>query len=136
MRQNDKPHNLSFRLTDKPVRFREAVLDCLTVDPARYGPVVNLIRVGQLRKLNDVEHRRLEKARKIRVDAIKGQDGIWLEYTSRRAVSFDDFPTFDPTSGNRKLKNNEIKIRTFFNLCHAIKLPFKTCCHNLGFYQT
>ena len=81
------------------MKFREAAVDCLTVDPAQYGPVVNLIRVGQLRKLANVEHRKLEKARKVRVDAIKGQDGIWLEYSSRRAVSFNDFLAFNPTSG-------------------------------------
>ena len=81
------------------MKFRDAIIDCLTVDPARYGPVVNLIRVGQLRKLNNIEHHKLEKARKVRVDAIKVQDGTWLEYTSRRPVSFDDFQDFDPSSG-------------------------------------
>ena len=63
-----------FRLTEKNVKFREAVVDCLTEDPARYGPIVNLIRVGQLRKLRNVESHRLEKRdNKVRVDAFKDQ---------------------------------------------------------------
>ena len=56
------------------MKFREAVVDCLTEDPAHYGPIVNLIRVGQLRKLKNVESHRLEKRdNKVRVDAFKDQ---------------------------------------------------------------
>ncbi len=64
------------RLTEKNVKFREAIVDCLTEDPAHYGPIVNLIRVGQLRKLRNVESHRFEKRdSKVRVDAFKDQ--VW-----------------------------------------------------------
>jgi len=65
--------NFIRRLTEKKVKFRHAVVECLTIDPTHYGPVVNLIRVGQLRKFRNVESHRLDKKRnqKVRVDAVK-----------------------------------------------------------------
>ena len=57
-----------FRFTDKKAKFREAIVDCLTYDPAHYGPTVNLIRIGQLRKF-----RTNEKKGRLRVDAIKSE---------------------------------------------------------------
>ncbi len=66
-------------MTEKNVKFREAIVDCLTEDPAHYGPIVNLIRVGQLRKLKNVESHRLEKKdNKVRVDAFKDQ--VWKTF--------------------------------------------------------
>ena len=62
------------RHTDKKVKFRKAIIECLTSDSARYGPIVNLVRVPQLRKIRNLGADQHEKkSGKVRVDAIKSE---------------------------------------------------------------
>ena len=62
------------RHTDKKVKFRKAIIECLTSDSARYGPIVNLMRVAQLRKIRNPGADQHEKeSGKVRVDAIKSE---------------------------------------------------------------
>lgn len=90
--------------------FGDALAFCLNQQQLDYwnGLKYGLVGVGQLRKFRNrfdyadgVQRRQFyfDDQRMFRVNARKGQDGVWREFLSGVEVQFHHYPGFEPRSG-------------------------------------